>query len=333
MKYNMHQWLDSMHGPQPKKPLPILSFPAVQLLNIDVKTLIGDMDLQAYGMKAIADRVPSAASVSLMDLSVEAECFGAPIRISADEVPTVTAGIVFTMEDAVSLRVPAVGEGRTGICVCAIEKAVALITDRPVFAGVIGPYSLAGRLIDVTQIMYECYDSPEMVHTVLEKVADFLIIYCNAFKAAGANGVIMAEPLAGLLSPALAEEFSCKYVKHIVDSTQADDFIVIYHNCGNAVPAMLNEILATGCSAYHFGNAISMPDILNVIPSDIVCMGNIDPAAQFRNGTQESIQHATKALLEACRGHNNFVLSSGCDIPPLSKWENIDAFFQAALEP
>ena len=43
------------------------------------------------------------------------------------------------------------------------------ITDRPVLAGVIGPYSLAGRLIGTTQIMKDCRRKPDMVKLVLEK--------------------------------------------------------------------------------------------------------------------------------------------------------------------
>ena len=43
----------------------------------------------------------------------------------------------------------------------------------------------------------------------------------------------MAEPLAGLLSPDLAQEFSADYVKQIVDAVQDDNFLVVYHNCGN----------------------------------------------------------------------------------------------------
>ena len=76
-----------------------------------------------------------------------------------------------------------------------------LITDRPVLAGIIGPYSLAGRLLDMTEIMILCYEEPEMVESVLEKATEFLIEYAKAFKEAGANGVCMAEPAAGLLSP------------------------------------------------------------------------------------------------------------------------------------
>ena len=45
-------------------------------------------------------------------------------------------------------------------------------------AGVIGPFSLAARLLDVAEIIIDCYEEPDMVHTVLEKAAQFLIAYC-----------------------------------------------------------------------------------------------------------------------------------------------------------
>ena len=32
-------------------------------------------------------------------------------------------------------------------------------------------------------------------------------------------------------------------------------------------------------------------------------------------------------LLEKCSSYPNFIISSGCDIPPLSSWDNIQAFF------
>ena len=76
-----------------------------------------------------------------------------------------------------------------------------LIDDRPVLAGAIGPFSLAGRLMDVNEVMILCYEEPELVHAVLEKVTQFIISYVAAFKEAGADGVVLAEPLAGLLSP------------------------------------------------------------------------------------------------------------------------------------
>lgn len=332
MKRNMKQWVAEQIQAPVKKPMPVLSFPAIQLMGITVKDLISDSALQAEGMKKVAERTDAAASVSLMDLSVEAECFGSKIRFSDDEVPTVTGSIIATEEEAEAMEVPAVGAGRTQIYIDAIKKAMGLITDRPVFAGVIGPFSLAGRLMDVTEAMIYCYEEPDMVHTVLEKVTAFIINYCNTYKAVGANGVVMAEPLGGLLSPALAEEFSSDYVKKIVDAVQDDAFIVVYHNCGNNTIQMIDSILSTGAPALHFGNAISMADMMPHIPSHVLAMGNVDPAGEIRNGTPESIRKATREIMDACSQYSNFAISTGCDIPPMSSWENIDAFFAAVRE-
>lgn len=332
MKRNMKEWLENLIAEKHKKPIPVLSFPAIQLLNITVEELIANSDLQAQAMQAIAKKVPTAAAVSQMDLSVEAECFGSDVRYFSDEVPTVVGSIVNELEDAEKLVVPEVGSGRTGIYIEAVEKAVDLITDRPLLAGVIGPFSLSGRLMDVTTAMMNCFEKPEMVHKVLEKVTEFQIKYCQAYKEAGANGVVMAEPLAGLLSPALADEFSTPYVKKIIDAIQDENFIVVYHNCGDAVIKMADSIISTGASAYHFGNRIDLADMLPLMPKDVLVMGNVDPAGQLKNGTPQSVKEATTAVLEKCYQYPNFLISSGCDIPAMSPWENIDAFFEAVKE-
>lgn len=329
----MMKWVDETIAAKQKKGFLVLSFPAIQKMGITVKELISSSDLQAQAMKIVANTTPdAAASVSMMDLSLEAEAFGSTIHYSDDEVPTVVGSIISSEEDADALKVPEIGAGRTQIYIDAIEKSVKLIEDRPVFAGVIGPFSLAGRLMDVSEAMIYCYDEPDMVHTVLEKVTEFIIKYINAYKAVGANGVLIAEPLAGLLSPSLAEEFSAEYVKKIVDATQTDEFLVCYHNCGNCTIQQINSIISNGCRVLHFGNAIDMSEMMKHIPSNIIAMGNVDPASQFRNGTPASVKAATKELMEKCCTYPNFVVSSGCDIPPLSSWDNIMAFFDGVRE-
>ncbi len=328
MKINMTEWLENIKNDKHKKAFPILSFPAAQLMGITVKELISDSEKQAQGMKLIAERNDAYGSNSLMDLSVESECFGAEIFFSDDEIPTVKGQLISNYDEANALKIPEIGCGRTGIYSEAVRIAAASITDRPVFGCVIGPFSLSGRLLSVTEAMVMCYEEPETVHLLLKKASEFIVKYCLAFKAAGANGVALAEPLAGMLSPALSEEFSCAYVKKIVDAVQDENFVVIYHNCGNSTVYMIDNILKVGASAYHFGNAIKMSDMLPHIPADKIVMGNVDPAGQLRDGTPESVKAATLDILNVCAKYPNFVISSGCDIPPSAKWENIDVFYE-----
>ncbi|MBQ8185936.1 MAG: uroporphyrinogen decarboxylase family protein [Clostridia bacterium] len=332
MKQNMRKWLTQQLTSPVKKAMPLLSAPSCQLIGMELDDMIASAEYQAEALAKLAQRTDSSALVCMMDLSVEAEAFGSTIRKNAGEVPTVVGSIVSDEDDADALEVPEVGAGRTGIYVETVKKLSTMVTDRPILAGAIGPFSLAARLADVTEIMYLCYDEPDAVHKAMEKCTDFLIRYCQAFKDAGADGIALAEPVTGLLSPSLAEEFSEPYVKKLFDAVKSDDFAVIYHNCGNGTIDMIDSILAVGADAYHFGNAIDMEKMLEVVPDDVIVMGNIDPAGEFKGGTPESIRKATLDLMEKCTKHGNFVISSGCDIPAKAPWENIDAFFGAVSE-
>ena len=332
MARNMYKWVDEVIASKNKKALPVLSFPAIQKMGIAVEDIVKDSDKQAEGIKLIADSFDTAAAVSYMDLSVEAEAFGSEIRYSKEEVPTVVGSIIEEMEDAQALKVPEIGAGRTGTNIEAMKKARELVTDRPLFAGIIGPFSLAGRLMDVSEAMIYCYDEPEMVHEVLKKVTDFLIKYSLAYKEVGVDGVVVAEPLAGLMSGELAQEFSADYMKQLVDAVQDESFLVVYHNCGNSAVATADTIVNNGCRMFHFGNAIEMAEMMPHIPSNCIAMGNINPSGEFRNGTPESIYAATQKVLSECSKYDNFVISSGCDIPPMSPWENIEAFFKAVKD-
>ncbi len=312
--------------------MPVLSFPAVQKLDITVTQLVKESDLQAKAIALVAKETPSIAAVSFMDLSVEAEAFGSEVRFSDDEIPTIIGSIIGDEEEANSLTLPPLGTGRTGTYVEAIAKTKEIVTDRPVLAGITGPFTLAGRLFDVNEIMIHCYDDPTPVHTVLEKVTQFLITYGKAFRDAGADGVFIAEPLAGLLSPQMESEFSSPYLKKIIEALQSDEFAVIYHNCGSSVIKMLPQIFALGATAYHFGNAVDMREVMEGAPADALCMGNLDPAGLFAGESATQIYEETLTLLKDLEGYKNFIISSGCDIPPHAKWENIDAFFRAIEE-
>ena len=61
-------------------------------------------------------------------------------------------------------------------------------------------------------------------------------------------------------------------------------------------------------------------------------MGNIDPVSVFKDGMPFQMRQAVTDLLEKMRAYPNFVLSSGCDTPPHTPKENIDAFFEALDE-
>ena len=200
-----------------------------------------------------------------------------------------------------------------------------------VMAGCIGPFSLAGRLYDMSEIMVAIYTDPEVILQLLDKCTAFILKYCAELKRLGASGVFIAEPAAGLLSNEDCMAYSTVFIRQIVQTLQDDDFAVILHNCGNTGQCT-QAMVESGAAALHFGNAIDMVSALQECPSSLLVMGNIDPVGIMKQASPEVVRKETLALLEATASCRNFVLSTGCDVPPQVSQENIAAFFQALDE-
>ena len=182
--------------------------------------------------------------------------------------------------------------------------------------------------MDVNEALLLTYEEPDMVHTVLEKCTEFLLKYIKAMKDLGANGVIMAEPLAGLMSTASMQEFSSDYVRRIIDELQDRDFIFVYHNCSNAIEKKVDAVISTGARMFHFGEKADMWALLNAMPRDVIVMGNISPSAVFLCDSTDKMALDTQNLLRKCMVFENFMISSGCDIPANTPLANIDKFFE-----
>ena len=324
----MTQWItDILRGPD-RVAMPIMTHPGIELTGKRVVDAVTNGQTHFEAIKAVVQTYGMAACTVIMDLTVEAEAFGAPVDFPDDEVPHVTGRLVSGADDVSRLQVPSLTAGRLPEFLKANRLAAACFTDRPVFAGCIGPYSLAGRLYDMSEIMVAIYIEPDVIQALLEKCTQFLLAYCQALKATGVTGVIMAEPAAGLLSDDDCRTFSTEYVRRIVDAVQDESFSVVLHNCGNQGQCT-QAMIDTGAAALHFGNAIDIRSALETCPADVPVMGNLDPVGILKQATPEDVYRRTAELLEATRRYTNFVLSTGCDVPPQVPAENIRSFYRA----
>jgi len=327
IEVSVKDWVGGVLDSSKRIAFPLMPYMGLELTGKKILDVVMSGQLQGHCVRAVALRYPSAASVTIMDLSVECEAFGSTIRFVDNEVPTAMGILVHDSCAAHALEVPRIGSARTGEYLGAAALVARLIKDRPVFGCHIGPFSLAARLCGMTNTMVNIMKEPEMIHTVLGKCTDFLVEYARAYKEAGVNGIVIAEPAAGLISPVQCEAFSSDYVSRIVSAVQDENFMIILHNCGNTTK-LVPAILATGVMGIHFGNSVDMSDIMPRIPKYVLAFGNIDPVL-FRDGRTSEVRERTTELLKQMRGYRNFVLSSGCDIPPGTPSSNIDEFFTA----
>ena len=327
----MKQWVADVIRQQEVTALPVMTHPGIEMNGHTVREAVSNGRVHYEAVMTLTRRYPAVAAATIMDLTTEAEAFGAEIAFSDEAVPAVSSRLLPDVKSINRLQVPSLSTGRIPQYLKANLLAAREIIDRPLFAGCIGPFSLAGRLYDMSGIMMLIYENPDAAHTLLAKCTQFIEKYCQALKRTGANGVMMAEPAAGLMSNDDCQNFSSAYVKYIVNKVQDENFIVILHNCGNTGQCT-QAMVATGAAAYHFGNKCKMEEVIKDVPPTALAMGNIDPVSIFKDGMPFQMRQTVTDLLEKMRPYPNFVLSSGCDTPPHTPLANVDAFFESLAD-
>ena len=311
----MNKFIKQLQDSDKRIAIPIMTHPGIEAIGKKVIDAVTDGHVHYQAIRNVTETYHTTACTVIMDLTVEAEAFGCTINMPEHEVPSVTGRLVYDEDTVNNLQVPSLSAGRMPEYLKANRLAVENIKDKPVLSGCIGPFSLAGRLYDMSEIM----------------VGIYITAYCRELKAIGATGVIMAEPAAGLLSNEDCQEYSTVYVRQIVEAVQDEDFTVILHNCGNRGQCT-QAMIDSGAAALHFGNAVDMAETLEQCPSDLIVMGNIDPVGILKQATSEEVYRATADLLSKTSQYKNFVISSGCDMPPLVPDANIKAFYQAIAD-
>ena len=327
----MNKFIKQLLDSDKRIAIPIMTHPGIEAIGKKVFDAVTNGEVHYQAIRNVTETYNTAACTVIMDLTVEAEAFGCTISMPEHEVPSVTGRLVYDEESVNRLQVPSLSVGRMPEYLKANRLAIENIKDKPVLSGCIGPFSLAGRLYDMSEIMVGIYIEQEVIKTLLDKCTAYITAYCKELKSLGATGVIMAEPAAGLLSNDDCQEYSTVYVKQIVEAVQDENFTVILHNCGNKGQCT-QAMIDSGAAALHFGNAVDMVATLEQCPSDLIVMGNIDPVGILKQASSEDVYRITSDLLAKTAGYKNFVISSGCDMPPLVPEANIKAFYKAVAD-
>jgi len=164
----------------------------------------------------------------------------------------------------------------------------------------------------------------------LEKVLEFsskvIDIYCTELINSGADMICMLEPTATGLSPEQFKEFSGNYIKKLKNDWNIP---LILHICGDTT-SLIREMIKTNCNGISLDAMVNLHYAANLISSDVLILGNIDPVRVLAFGNKEEVEEKVKKLLFDMRGVDNFILSSGCDIPLDTPLENIEAFMKAS---
>jgi uroporphyrinogen decarboxylase len=304
-----------------------MTYPGLAITKQRVCDVVNDTQNQFDIAVALHVRYRTPWALCAMDLSAEAEAFGCTLHCSENEIPSVVGHLVTNMEQAEKLVVPQPGDMRTSVYLNTVSRLRRRLPNTFVFGSCIGPFSLAARLVGESEAMEMTITEPKLMQMLLTKCTQFITAYACTFKDIGADGLIMAEPTAGLLSPCGLATYSSAHIRQIATVLEDGHFALILHNCG-AKLVHLPAILETGVKSFHFGAPMDIVAALNKVPSNVVLCGNLDPIGSFVQLSAVDLATRTRELLAATKFHRNFVISSGCDLPSSVPLANLDAFFE-----
>lgn len=266
-----------------------------------------------------------------MDACVESEALGSTVRYGIAHYPAVQNFALTGDMDFNSLQIP--DPQRSGR-LPELLKAASIIREQvadtiPVVGCVLGPMSLACQLLPMEETLLLAIEETDRFLTLLDFCTDVAITCGLAQIRAGVHLPMVFEPTA---SP---EVVPAQFFRELI-APRITRLFSAFKNGGSAanwlhIAGQVNPILplypAMGVEIANFDYCVNPEDAISLLPA--TCLdGNIRPYA-FVKGTEESIASEAASLLRRFQDRGGFILSSGCELPPESRPENIKAFVES----
>jgi uroporphyrinogen decarboxylase len=313
---------------------PLMGFPGCDLLDISLKLAQQNYELHYNCIEALTKRYKPDMALMMMDLSVEANALGLPVRFPMYESSSVEQHPVENIDQLEPLReINILRDARIQSYIKTIEMmSMGLPSQTLVGAYVIGPFSLVGLLKGAQNAVLDAMLEPEKLHEFCRFAAERIIEYSRALVNAGADVICILEPTGSILGPSQFKEFSADYVAHIMESYKYSGVDTIYHICGNTTH-LIEPMANSGVGALSLDSpdtGLDLVKIAETLSEDVTLIGNINPVEVMKEGTAELVRQTTTELLEKMRPYPNFILSTACDLPPQTPLENIDVMMGTA---
>jgi uroporphyrinogen decarboxylase len=141
------------------------------------------------------------------------------------------------------------------------------------------------------------YQAPELLHALLDHLADAVIDYLNAQIRAGAQVIQIFDSWGGALAHRDYQQFSLQYMKKIISS-------LIKEHEGQTIPVILfskgggqwlEQMLDSGADAYGIDWTTPLRSARSLLQGRAALQGNLDPATLY--GSPQVIQAAVQQML------------------------------------
>ncbi len=292
-----------------------------------------EIHVDAKKMASMAASTPQLfgfeCAVVPFDMGVEAEALGAGVNFYAHHTdvvyPTIASKVAEKVVD-LDLKIPSdlAKAGRIPLVVEAIRLLKEEIGDRVAIGSwTLGPYTLAGQLVDIGDLAKMTFKKKDMVDKVLDGLGEVIVEISRIYREAGADYMTIREMGAGpdILSPRIFKTLIRPHLEKVFAAIESPK---ILHICGDT-NTIVEEMALCGADAISVDQKNDVAESRNKLGPDAFILGNIDPYMVIVKGKPDDVDNAVKEAV--ANGVN--AIWPGCDIFPTAPKENMMALMAA----
>ncbi len=284
------------------------------------------------------ERFPLDAAILFSDILTIPDAMGQGLYFEQGEGPRFRK-VIRTEQDVEALIKPRMDD-ELDYVMDAVRVIRRELNGRVPLIGFTGsPWTLATYMVeggsskDFRHIKAMMYSQPQVLHGLLQRLADCVTDYLNAQIQAGAQAVQIFDTWGGVLGHREYQEFSLNYMQRIVAG-------LIREHDGRAVPVILFtknggqwlELMAnTGADALGLDWTTHMGEARQRVGDRVALQGNMDPCVLY--GSHSRIREEVQRILnDFGPGNNGHVFNLGHGIHQFVDPEAAAIFVEAVHE-
>jgi uroporphyrinogen decarboxylase len=278
--------------------------------------------LQQYGYDAV---------FSVMDTNVETEAAGSVLRYPGNQYSVIERYALSNGADWTGLAVPdPLRDGRMP----ELLKALTILRhelrdDVAVIGCILGPFTLATQLLGLEQTLYLAIDDPPTLSLLMDFATETVIRFGLAQLQAGAHLPMVFDPSASpaVIPPSFFREFELPRLQRVFHLLSKAGATANWLHIAGPVAPILPYYAKAGVDIANFDYVVSADEAKRCLPG--TCFNGNIKSLLFVEGSPAEVAEEADNLLHDFRDRRGFILSSGCEIPPEAKPENVAALVKA----
>ena len=266
------------------------------------------------------------------DTALLSEAMGTKLYYPEEDAPRVEEPAVKNVEDVHKIT-PAdpQKDGRLAAQLEAIRICNEEVGDQVFVAYCLSaPFTTAALLRGTEHFARDTVKNPDMVHALLKVSQDTALNFIDAIAEAGGIPAIV-DPVAtgSVISPPQFAKFAAPYIKPLVERIQELGYPAILHICGKT-HLLFEQMAETGANVLSL-DRVDLAEAKERVGDKVCLMGNVTPAETVLTGSPEDVDAEAKQCIDKAQDNPaGFILSTGCEVPINTPFENVHALMEAA---